>query len=903
MEANADQITDLQDCINDLVSLTAIPALSAGREPTQFAGTVLDALLGMLRLDFVYARMRSPISAERIEMVRFAASVSLRLPAPELGQLLNTRLGDDSLKWPTRVRDSLGESEFSIVPLRLGLQHEIGAIVAASSRTDFPRVTESLLLNVAVNQTFVALQEGWVLEEQKRIAENLEQKVAERTRELLATVESIPALVAIMAPDGEVDFLNRRALEYFGRTLGELKGWTTGDAVHPDDLPETVAAFTRSLESGDPYEMDHRLRRADGVYRWFHAAARPIRSAEGRILRWYVLLTDIDERKTAEEKVAQQTIELATLLQEIRGSEAELRRVIDTIPTLAWCNLTDGSNEFMNKRWHDYTGRTPAESNGWGWQASFHPEDLPPLMEKWRAALALGEPDEIEARLRRHDGTFRWFLIRVEPLRNEAGEVVRWYGTSTDIEDRKRAEEKLRQNERELRQITDVTSQIIIVEDAQGIPIYANRAVFDYTGLTIDDVTGPDFYPRIFHPEDLERRGDEHMAALSRGLPFEFEQRALRRDGQYRWFLIRYNPFYDEGGRAVRWYATGNDIDDRQRAQERVESENLALREEVNRSWMFEEIVGSSPPLREVLVQVAKVAPTDSTVLISGETGTGKELVARAIHRRSNRSNRAFISVNCGAIPSALIASELFGHEKGAFTGAMARRAGRFEAADGGTIFLDEVGELPMETQTALLRVLQEREFERIGSTEPLKVDVRVVAATNRDLSRAVLSGAFRQDLFYRLNVFPLRLPSLRERADDIPLLVEYLIDRYSKKAGKKFKHIAQSTLDLFQSYNWPGNVRELQNVVERAVILCDSETFAVDQTWLKSATTPKRGSTAAPTLTADEEERQLIEAALAQSKGRISGASGAAAKLGIPRQTLESKIIRLGINKHRFRS
>jgi DNA-binding NtrC family response regulator len=341
------------------------------------------------------------------------------------------------------------------------------------------------------------------------------------------------------------------------------------------------------------------------------------------------------------------------------------------------------------------------------------------------------------------------------------------------------------------------------------------------------------------------------------------------------------------------------ELEEKLRVEERVESENLALREEVNRSSMFEEIVGSSQPLREVLGHMAKVAPTDSTVLITGETGTGKELVARAIHRRSNRAKRAFISVNCGAIPSALIASEMFGHEKGAFTGAMNRRAGRFEAADGGTIFLDEVGELPMETQTALLRVLQEREFERVGSTEPLKVDVRVVAATNRDLSRAVLSGAFREDLFYRLNVFPLRLPSLRERADDIPLLVEYLIDRYSKKAGKKFKHIGRSTLDLFQSYDWPGNVRELQNVVERAVILCDSETFAVDQAWLRKEMTRQEE----PPATLKEKEKRLIEVALIQSKGRISGTSGAAAKLGIARQTVESKIMRLGINKHRFRT
>jgi formate hydrogenlyase transcriptional activator len=304
-----------------------------------------------------------------------------------------------------------------------------------------------------------------------------------------------------------------------------------------------------------------------------------------------------------------------------------------------------------------------------------------------------------------------------------------------------------------------------------------------------------------------------------------------------------------------------------------------------------------------VLAQVAKVAPTNSTVLISGETGTGKELIARAIHKRSNRAARAFIRVHCAAIPQSLIASELFGHEKGAFTGAMQRRAGRFEAADGGTIFLDEVGELPMETQIALLRVLQEREFERIGSTAPLKVDVRVVAATNRDLGRAVEAGTFRQDLFYRLNVFPIRIPPLRERVDDIPLLVEYSIDRYAKKAGKKFRAISKKTLELFQAYDWPGNVRELQNVIERAVVLCDGDTFSIDETWLKRTAPQPLGpeNPFIPTVVAHEKD--LIEAALAKSNGRIAGPSGAASRLGIPRQTLESKIRSLAINKHRFKA
>jgi formate hydrogenlyase transcriptional activator len=353
----------------------------------------------------------------------------------------------------------------------------------------------------------------------------------------------------------------------------------------------------------------------------------------------------------------------------------------------------------------------------------------------------------------------------------------------------------------------------------------------------------------------------------------------------------------------VRWYTTGTDIDDRKRSEERVRNENMALREEIVRSSLFEEIVGSSESLRRVLVQVSKVAPTDSTVLVLGETGTGKELIARAIHNRSKRSTRAFIRVNCAAIPASLIASELFGHEKGSFTGALQRRLGRFESADGGTLFLDEVGELPLETQVALLRVLQEREFERVGGSQTVSVDVRVIAATNRDLVAAVAEKIFREDLFYRLNVFPIRLPALRDRADDIPLLVEYLIDRYATKAGKRIRKISKDTLTLFRSYDWPGNIRELQNVIELAVILCEGETFTVEEAWFTPAV--QRSAHGNVPLVADlvEREKEMIENALRETMGQIAGPTGAAAKLGIPRQTLDSKIRKLGINRYRFKT
>jgi len=330
--------------------------------------------------------------------------------------------------------------------------------------------------------------------------------------------------------------------------------------------------------------------------------------------------------------------------------------------------------------------------------------------------------------------------------------------------------------------------------------------------------------------------------------------------------------------------------------------ENLALREEIAATSMFEEIVGCSEELDHVLTQVAKVAPTDATVLITGESGTGKELIARAIHNRSPRRNRPFIRVNCAAIPASLISSELFGYEKGAFTGATQRHLGRFELANGGTIFLDEIGDIPAETQIALLRVLQEREFERVGGTQPVRVDVRVLVATSRDLPAEVDADKFRLDLFYRLNVFPVELPPLRERTDDIPLLAEYFIHRFASKAGKKIRNIERKSLEWLKAYEWPGNIRELQNVVERAVILCDGETFAIDESWLRPEGRKSKLPLSLPTAMVNH-EREIIEAALEESRGRISGPSGAAEKLGMPRTTLEAKIKSLRINKHQFKS
>ena len=466
-----------------------------------------------------------------------------------------------------------------------------------------------------------------------------------------------------------------------------------------------------------------------------------------------------------------------------------------------------------------------------------------------------------------------------------------------------RAFEQIEKSEAQLRHIVDAIPQMIVVMNPDGAVLYMNQTMLDYTGLTIEEAMATDCRHRTFNQEDVARIQDERLESLSRCVPFQNEKRILRKDGEYRWFLFHYNPLLDDQGRVIRWYATGTDIDDRVQAEERTRNENLALREQIDRDSLFEDIVGSSEALRKVLRQVSKVASSDSTVLILGETGTGKELIARAIHRRSKRAERAFIAVNCAAIPASLIASELFGHEKGAFTGATQKRLGRFESANGGTIFLDEVGDLPTDAQIALLRVLQEREIERVGSDRPTPINVRVLSATHRDLNTLVAESKFRQDLLYRLNVVPIEMPSLRERAADIPLLVDYFIDRFGKKAGKKFRRIDKRALKLFQAYDWPGNIRELQNVIERAVILSDGDTFSVDETWLKWQAPQSAGPTAGLNRALQRQEKEMIEAALAESAGRVSGPTGAATKLGLPRPTLDAKIRRLGINKYRFKT
>jgi len=615
--------------------------------------------------------------------------------------------------------------------------------------------------------------------------------------------------------------------------------------------------------------------------------------------------------------------------EEIKKSEDRLRLVIDTTPALIHSARPDGYIEYFNQRWLDYVGLSLQDMAGWGWTRVNHPDDVDRIVTRWRSSLESGEPLEEESRLQRADGEYRWMLHRKVPLRDQNGKILYWYGSSIDIEDRKRAEEAVSISEQKLQDLLKVVPAGVYTCDLSGRITFYNKRAVELWGREPSNFE-MDRYCGSFHIHNLDGSLLPHdLSPMAEAVrtgqvpPPNTEVIVERPDGSRIIVMVNIAIMTDQTGERIGAINSFQDITELkntetslERANQEIERafqeikalkdklqhENLALREEIDKTSMFEEIVGSSPVLHAVLTQVSKVAPTETTVLISGETGTGKELIARAIHKRSQRSLRAFVSVNCSAIPRDLIASELFGHEKGAFTGATQRRLGRFELAEGGTIFLDEVGELPTETQTALLRVLQEREFQRVGGDRTIQTDVRVIAATNRDLQAAIAAGGFRSDLFYRLNVFPIEVPPLRQRKEDIPLLVEYYIHRYANKAGKKILGINKKSLDLLQSYSWPGNIRELQNVIERAVIVCDTENLTVDESWFSHQHFQAESATQPLSEKLATQEKEMIEAALAESGGRVSGPSGAAAKLGIPQSTLDSKIKSLHINKHQFR-
>ena len=686
--------------------------------------------------------------------------------------------------------------------------------------------------------------------------------------------------------------------------------------IHPEDRDKWREARAEAIRDKSDYEVEFRILLPDGTIKWVHTVGHPELAASGELVQFVGTSMDVTEQHEAraalqrsenylaEAQKLTRTGSWAVQVPQMENASGEAGQEIAGIPRLGW------SPSYWSKEMYRIFGFDPGPTlpSYVELVRRFHPEDVHFNTSVVEQALRDRTDFEIDYRLLLQDGAVKYIHVVGHPIVNASGDVIELVGTSMDVTEQHEARaalqtafEQIKAEETELRRMTDAVASYIYVLRPDGQALYANQTVLDYTGLTLEDVRREDQRARIFHPEDVERLRDERQEALALGEPFELEQRALGKDGNYRWFLVRYNPLRDDHGNIIRWYATGTDIEDRKRAEERMRDENIALREQIDQTFMFEEIVGSSPALQTVLSSIVKVAPTDSTVLITGETGTGKELIARAIHKHSSRSGQAFISVNCASIPSSLIASELFGHEKGAFTGAVQRRQGRFELAHSGTIFLDEVGELPTETQIALLRVLQERQFERVGGNQILTTDVRIIAATNRDLRAAIAAGTFRSDLFYRLNVFPIEVPPLRKRKEDIPMLVEYFVKRYAEKTGKQIRKIDMNTLERCQSYPWPGNIRELQNIVERSVILSSGDTFRIDEAWLASPESPWLELPSALPDTLQNQEREMIEAALAECNGRVAGPRGAAAKLGIPRSTLDSKITQLKIKKHKF--
>jgi len=729
-------------------------------------------------------------------------------------------------------------------------------------------------------------------------------------QELQQLVDAVPQHIVVLSTDGRRLYPNLVTLNFFGWTADDFSDdRKVRQGFHPDDVSRFYEERQRGISQGVLFEVEARILRKDGQYRWFLFIYNPHRNEQGQIVAWYSTGTDIEDRKRVEWELHRKTETLA-IFQKLVQSSMEGILAFDS----------EGRYTVWNPALERIFGIN--ELQRLGKKAS----DLCPFFHLtggvncYRDALAgKGVLATDIPYVFAETGQEIFLDAHFSPLLDEVENIIGGLAIIRDVTERKRAEDALRRSEAYLAEAQRLSHTGSWAWDYHRKEI-VHWSPETYRAFGFDPAGGPASWQEArsrIHPDDLESFDKNKERVATERIELEFDFRLVLPDGSIKHAHCVSRPVVNSSGELVELVGSMMDVTEQYHSRTALEKafeqikqlkdelyrENLALKEEIDQASMFEEIVGTSQALRRVLVQVAKVAPADSTVLITGETGTGKELIARAIHKRSRRSSRAFVSVNCAAIPAALIGSELFGHEKGAFTGATQRRLGRFELADGGTLFLDEVGDLPAETQIALLRVLQERQFERIGGTQPITVDVRIIAATNRDLKAAVSRGNFRSDLFYRLNVFPVAVPPLRERKDDIPLLVEYLTERYASKAGKKIKNIQKKTLELFQAYDWPGNIRELQNVIERAVILCDGETFSVDESWLQFESTPAGHSGNGLARLGSDKERKLIESALTESGGRIAGPSGAAAKLGIPRSTLETKIRRLGIKKHQFHS
>jgi formate hydrogenlyase transcriptional activator len=757
------------------------------------------------------------------------------------------------------------------------------------------------------------------IEDWKR-AEDAVRASEERLRLIL---DNIPGLVGTRAATGEPEFVNRQMLEFFGPSLEQLPDWTS--LIHLDDRERVVNLWRRSVETGQPYDAEHRARRADGVFRWLHSRGQPLRDAEGRIISWCIMLTDIDDRQRAEEA--------------LRASELNFRVIIDSIPGLVHTLTAAGEVEFVNQQNLDYFGKTLEELRDWASSDVFHPDDLARAIEAWKHTQETGQPDEIECRLRRADGVYRWFQLRCLPLRDSEGRIVRWMSLHTDIDERKQAEDRLQL-------LLEVTNQVVsnlqLPDLLRAISGNIRRVMHcDCASLALPDEEDKHLQLNVldfpegkgfFHEEGAYSiEGSPYGTAFQTMKPLALESpftawvdnpvvqsrisegfkslcfipliRRNRAIGTLNLGRLRGDAFAEDDlyflGQVASQIAIAveNALEFGQvtEAKERLAEQKLYLEDEIRAEQNFEEIIGKSSRLKAALESVRIVAPANSTVLIQGETGTGKEMIARAIHNLSPRKGQAFVKVNCAAIPSGLLESELFGHERGAFTGAIAQKVGRFELAHNGTLFLDEVGDIPLELQPKLLRVLQEQEFERLGSTRTQRVDVRLIAATNASLTQMVAEKKFRSDLYYRLKVFPIDVPPLRDRREDISLLVRYFANKYARRMGKQIESIPTETMDALSRYAWPGNIRELQNLMERAALLTTGPSLRVPLAEILSDS--DLGARADSNVLVKAEREQIVRA-LRESNWVVGGTRGAAARLGLKRTSLAYKMQKLGISR-----
>jgi formate hydrogenlyase transcriptional activator len=731
-------------------------------------------------------------------------------------------------------------------------------------------------------------------------------------RKLASLVENSMDFIGMSTLEAEVLFINRAGQAMVGLDGDEQTQKTkVSDYFAPENLKLVEQVVLPSVFKDGRWEGEtivRHLKTGASIPMWQHIFFIT-EDGTGRRLALATIGRDMRERKRAEE--------------ELRRSESYLAEAQRLSHSGSWVWEVAGRDALhLSDEWYRiYEFDAGKGMPKWAERLErVHPEDR----EKWRGAIeqAIRNKCEyrVEFRILLPDGRIKFIDTVGHPILNSVGELVQFVGSSMDITERKKAEETLRRSEGYLAEAQRLTRSGSWAWNVRSGEIFWSQEIFRI--YETDPKTMKPTWEEIIertHPEDREEQQRRAILETTQKERVDSEGnfRIVLPDGRIKHLHTIAHPVTDASGEITEVVGTVMDVTEQHEARAALETafgeirtlrdqlykENIVLREEIDKTSMFEEIVGDSASLQVVLARVAKVAPTDSTVLITGETGTGKELVARAIHKRSLRASRAFVSVNCAAIPATLIASELFGHEKGAFTGALSRRLGRFELAEGGTIFLDEIGELPAETQITLLRVLQEREFERIGGTRPIQADLRVIAATNRNLDAVIAAGTFRRDLFYRLNVFPIEMPALRERKEDIPTLVNYFIDRFSRKAGKKIGTIEKRTMELLESYSWPGNIRELQNVIERSVIVCDTDIFSIDPSWLHSDASPTSTEPAPFARRSEAKEREAIESALEATGGRVSGANGAAARLGMPASTLESKIRVLKINKYQYKS